>query len=175
MRFSNTQKGFTLIELVVATALFSVVISAILGIYFFTLKINRRTDATRTAAENARFFSEFVTKEIRNGQLDYTGPAVSPCSTGISGGGVSSLAILNIDGDHECIYLSGTNIMFAKMSQGRLLAAVQLNDSKVKVAILNFFISPAVNPYASGAQDQPQVTLSASFNVNPDPQDSVTI
>jgi len=166
-------RGFTLIEAIVATALFAVTVSSIIGVYLYTVKINRRTDTIRSAGENARFISEFLTKEIRNGQIDYFGPAPSPCTLSATSG--SSLAIINIDGDHECFYLSGTNLMVAKSAGGNLLAPVQLNDSKVKVSLLQFYLAPNCNPYSAGAKTEPTVTINAEVQANPDPLDNITL
>jgi len=174
-RRDRGQKGFTLVEAVVATALFAVVTSSIMGVYLYTIKINRRTDAIRAATENARFISEFLSKEIRNGQIDYglSGAVPAPCGVlPISG---SQLAVLNIDGDHECFYLSGSNILVAKSAGGSLLNPVQLNDSRVKVLNLNFSVAPLCNPYLSGAQTSPQVTINAQVQSTTSNQDIITI
>ena len=167
------QKGFTLIEALVATSLFAVVVSSVMGVYLYTLKINRRTDVIRLAAENARFISEFLTKEIRNGQILYSGSAPSPCNTFAASG--TTLAIVNIDGDTECFYSSGTNLMVAKNAGGSLLAPVQLNDSKIKINNLKFFVAPNCNPYTAGARTEPQVTITAQVQSNPNPIDNITI
>ena len=169
----QNQKGFTLIEIIVATALFVVVISAIIGIYIDTLRINRRADAIRLASQNVLYISEFMSKEIRNGQIDYFGPVPSPCGALPTSG--SSLAVLNIDGDHECFYLSGTNLLMAKSAGGTLLNPVQLNDSNVKILGLNFQIAPACNPYTAGTATEPQVTITAQIKTNSDQNNVITL
>jgi type II secretory pathway pseudopilin PulG len=168
-----TQKGFTLIEAIVATALFVFVVISVINVYLYTVKANRRADVLRTASESSRFISEFLTKEIRNGQVDYFGPAQAPCSTTSTSG--SNLAILNVDGDHECFYLSGTNLLVAKNAGGQLLSPVQLNDARVKVLNLYFYVAPGFNPYTSGSRTEPQVTMIGQIQVTSGSQDTITL
>src|SRR5438105_3009862 len=99
MRKTNkkSQQGFTLIEALVATFIFAIVITAVMDIYNSTLKTNRRTDSIRLAAENVRYITEFLSKEIRNGRVDYAGPYIYVCtSASISRTGSTSLQIINV-------------------------------------------------------------------------------
>ena len=173
--FKTNQKGFTLIEALVATAIFSVAVVSIVGIYLFTVRINRRVNVIRTAAENSRFITEYLTKEIRNGKVDYVGPVASAqCSTIATSG--PSLAILNIDGDHECFYLLGTDLMFAKNAGGTPLTASKLNDPAVKILTLNFYVTPTTNPFtAAGSCITPQVTIIGTLQATNGVQNSETI
>ena len=59
--------GFTLMEIVVATTLFAIVFSSLLGLFNYILKINRKSEALRQASQGARDFVEYLVKEIRNG------------------------------------------------------------------------------------------------------------
>ena len=79
------QKGFTLIELLLLRTVCTFVTS-LMGIYTFAIRLSRREDAIRTATENVRFLSEFLTKEIRNGQIDYNDAAIGNCVTTSFGG-----------------------------------------------------------------------------------------
>ena len=174
-RGQRTQRGFTLIEAIVATALFTVLVGAVINVYLYTVKLNRRTTSVRAVSENSIFISEFLSKEIRNGQVDYglNGSVPSPCSSLPTSG--ASLAIYNVTGDHDCFYLSGSNLMLAKSAGGSLLTPVQVNDSRVKILSLSFSVAPTCNPYTSGAQTEPQVTINAQIQSNIDSQDLVTL
>src|SRR3989344_5248443 len=66
------QKGFTLIEAVVATSVFSFIIVSILGVYLSTTQLDRKSRSQRAVAQNARFIMEYMAKEIRNGNIDYS-------------------------------------------------------------------------------------------------------
>src|SRR5690348_2135634 len=64
-------KGFTLIEAVVATAVFAFIASSIIGVYIATLQLNRKSRAERNVANNANYIMSFLAKEIRNGTITY--------------------------------------------------------------------------------------------------------
>lgn len=119
---SRSDNGFTIMEIVVATTIFAFVITALLSLFSYTLKINRRTEALRQATQGLRNFMEFVAKEIRNGQIDYyvirgTTNAddispTSPCKHPANSGGDSyndkenKLGLITDDGIEECIYFA---------------------------------------------------------------------
>lgn len=110
--------GFTLMEIVVATTIFAVVSAALMSLFNYTLKINRRSEALRQATQGMRSFAEFLTKEVRNGSIYYgivdgrsdTNPINSWCKDQGVGNRTydpkdNRLIIKNVNGDVECIYL----------------------------------------------------------------------
>ncbi len=168
MRIKKTELGFTLMEEIVATFLFVLVVSAVVGLYMSSLKLNRKTDTIRTAAEDSRFLSEFLSKEIRNSTLDYNGPYTSPC--GSPSASSNSLEITNVDGDAECFYLGDAagNIS----GSGPYLWLIKNNYAKqpldipgISVNSFVFNINPACDPYnnKSCSQVQPVVTMIGSI------------
>lgn len=68
----NTESGFTLAEVVVSVAIFAVVLTGILVLLDYTLKINRRTEALRQSSQAVRNLVDFLAKEIRDGRVDYS-------------------------------------------------------------------------------------------------------
>lgn len=121
---SKNCEGFTLMEIMVASAIFAVVVSALMVIFNYTLKINRRTESVRQASQGMRNFIEFLVKEVRNGQIDFgvvsgqtlnsnafysTGPCKPP-ATGVGGDTYlpqsNRLAVVTLEGDYECFYLA---------------------------------------------------------------------
>ena len=121
----SAEKGFTLMEIMVATVLFAIVFSSLLGLFNYVLKINRRTEAVRQASQGARDFVEFLVKEVRNGQIDYfvsngqysaaigtspcvpkgtVGHAVSPGDLATYGIKDNKLGLYNTDNIEECFY-----------------------------------------------------------------------
>lgn len=180
MRKPN-QKGFTLIEALIATFLFTIVISSVITIYITTLKVNRRSNAIRLASENARYISEYLSKEIRNGQLDYFGP--NQCGTGYPSGAspYSYIEILNIDGDHLCYFAHNNNLYLVKNNSTFMY---RVNDLGVSILNFSFYIKPEFNPYCadfptcstvSGSTIQPRVTIMGTVEANSDPQNIIDL
>src|SRR5882672_11448170 len=119
----KSQSGFTLMEIMVATVIFAIVTVALLSLFNYVLKINRRSEALRQASQGMRNFVEFLVKEVRNGQVDYyvnggqtysggIGPCAPPGSAGAAVNGASTylnpenrLGLINTDNIQECFYL----------------------------------------------------------------------
>jgi len=119
---NNSQSGFTLMEIVVSTTIFALVTVAMTSLFNYTLKINRRSEAIRQAAQGARDFTESLVKDVRNGEIAYgvingnaTDPAYpSPCVAPTITAGVpaatysnqeNKIGIITAEGEEECIYL----------------------------------------------------------------------
>src|SRR6185295_11973130 len=135
---TRNKHGFTLIEAVVATAVFAFVISSILGVYISTLQLDRKTRAERAVINNGSFIMQFLAKEVRNGSINYAsyaGPIATPAP---------DLYVVNQGNELERFYLSGTNIMLSKPSVSATPS--NLNADDVKVTNLKFLISPASDP-----------------------------
>ncbi len=151
------QKGFTLIEAVVATSVFAFVISSILGVYVATLQLDRKTRAQRAVAQNGRFIMEFLAKEVRNGTISYAsfpGSAVA---------GTGDLYLENQSSLVEHLSLSGTNLVLNKNASN-----TNMNSNSVKVTKLAFYVSPSHDPFTSAKtyNEQPHVTVVLELTSN---------
>lgn len=120
--------GFTIMEIMVSTTIFVIVAVALLSLFNYVLKINRKTEALRQASQGMRNFVELLVKEIRNGQIDYyvangqtytagLGPCQPP--SGVVGANVSTtngastyatkenkLGIITTENSQVCFYLA---------------------------------------------------------------------
>lgn len=65
MKLQKTQKGFSLIEVLVSIAIFSVIVGGILLFSVRTIEAHTKTQAMQNALENARFTIEKLNKKIR--------------------------------------------------------------------------------------------------------------
>jgi Tfp pilus assembly protein PilW len=187
----NKEAGFTLMEALVATFLFAIVMSAVMGIYISVLQLNSRADSTRIATEFTRYFSETLTKEIRNGTFDYYDNVEK---NGICNSFPSQsvpdyrLSILNVDNDHLCFFegdvygtpdVNGKYLWLAKNN----FAPIRLNSDNVFVQKFKVYVQPLTNPYCknppscsqAGSSQQPMVTVAAEIKSNVDPKSNVTI
>lgn len=67
----SSQRGYTLIEVLVASTIFAVIAVIALTAYVSIFGANRRADAERRLVDETAFLSERIVKEIRNAQIDY--------------------------------------------------------------------------------------------------------
>jgi prepilin-type N-terminal cleavage/methylation domain-containing protein len=166
----NYSPGFTLMEIIVATTVFTIVVGGLSGLYSYVLRINRKSQAMRQATQGMRNFVEFLTKEVRNGQIDYgvvngsiTAIGSCPVPTGLGQNTYTSkvnrIAVLNKEGHRECIYYatsagayvaagtyvsSGGTLMINKDTAA---APETLLPATVTVEKLVFFVRPLCDPY----------------------------
>lgn len=68
--FLNSQKGFTLVEMIMAVAIFSMVMVVGMGALLNVLSANRQAQAIQTAVNNLNLAMEMMSREIRTG-YDY--------------------------------------------------------------------------------------------------------
>lgn len=179
--------GFTLMEVVVSVTIFAGTVTMMLTLFNTTLKIYRKIEAQRQISQSVRTTMEFLVKEIRNGQVDYnvvdgitiTTPVVG-CD-GSSGGSTKRPAalgsdsytqtedriqLINVDGERECIYLLGTNLLLRKDTQTQ---PSQLNPANVSISMFKLYVRPRRDPYTDGSTSlvyqQPSVTIVAVATV----------
>lgn len=66
----NNQAGFTIVEVIVATFVFSIISLAIISIFSQILKIERRVFAVQEMQENSLFVLELMAREIRVSKIE---------------------------------------------------------------------------------------------------------
>jgi hypothetical protein len=165
-------------EIVVATTIFAFVVTSMMTLMDYTLKINRRAEALRQATQGMRNLVEFIVKEIRNGQIDYNvenGNAIvaSVCPEPIGPSGIGNrtydfdnngrenrLGIVNYKGERSCVYLVNENRQYKLRNEygnvGKYImyqkesmaVAEELNPENFSVTELKFFIRPDTDPYS---------------------------
>lgn len=140
--------GFTLIEATVATTVFAVAMTSMVGVYVSVQRLNSQSSALQALQQNARFISEDLTKTINNGQIDYAryGSVPQPFAT--------DLYLRDKDQVQIRIYQSGNDLMVDKAGVG----TAQLTGSEVRVLSFQVYIWPATNPFPGGTE-HPTVTL----------------
>jgi len=67
--FKKNEKGVTLMELIISLALFSIAVIVVLGLLSMGITAQRKVLALQNVQENARFFLEFIAKEVRMGVI----------------------------------------------------------------------------------------------------------
>jgi prepilin-type N-terminal cleavage/methylation domain-containing protein len=77
LKFKNNNQGFTLIEVLVATAVFTIIMLAALGSLLVASNYAKKTKALRAAMDNVNYAMESMSRSLRTGS-DYN------CSVGIN-------------------------------------------------------------------------------------------
>jgi prepilin-type N-terminal cleavage/methylation domain-containing protein len=170
--YIKNQQGFTLIEVLVATAIFVMVMAGIITMFNQTLQINRRVQSVRTLVQGTRAFTEIVTREVRNGRIDYSSTD-SNCSGSYNQSKNQSLAIVSRDGQKSCFYLvnnqGGKGTLY--LSNGSVSDTVfDPKHFHIIPETFRFYVYPKTdpNPGSSGSppEIQPFVTIVAQFEIS---------
>ncbi len=163
----HKQHGFTMVEIIVATAIFAVVISAILVLFNSVLRINREVQAKRQVAQAARNFTEVISREVRNGRVDY--PATGNCAaTNYSSATNQSLAIVTYSGERLCFYFNTTQkalILRRETSTTTTEESINPENLTIDPSTFRFIVRPTTDPLSQNKGVQPMVTVMAKFIV----------
>lgn len=184
----KNQTGFTLIEVLVSTSIFIIVVSAMLGLFDYTLKINRRVQALREVVQGTRTFTETLTREIRNGRIDYSSWTPECAASNYLVTSNQSLSLIDKSGDKLCFYFDSTTGKFSLKRQSPSgVDTAQVFDSPnftVLKSSFSFGILPETDPNVDRNPDplitdypriQPLVIIAAQFIVTSNVLNSATI
>lgn len=131
-RFLRAQKGFTLIEILVAAAIFAMVVTVSMVTFGANSALQSRSDAVRAASENAKFIVEAIARDIR---------LADDASVSTSNNTITAR-----QGNDIIIYsYSSPNIRYTeKISGVTTINNVPLNSSNISVDSLSFSnVAPA--------------------------------
>lgn len=143
LRFScymlRDKNGFTLMEAIVATAVFAFVVSSVLGVYLSVIQLDAKTRSQRAVTQNARFVTEYIAKEIRNSTIDYAAYA-----GGTAANTDTEIFFMNQANEATHIYLNGENLVLQK-PQG----TTNLNADNVRITKFKILVSPTTDPFTT--------------------------
>ncbi len=161
--FAKKTKGFTLIEIMIAIALFSTVITAFLGLFTSAFSSQKRSLNISYLLNNASYATEYLSRAIRMAEKDTDGECLSsPDLNYESTHGGEGIKFLNYNGICEEFYLDGTSIKVKKSGNPEYLTPLNLEIKR-----LNFEISGESQYDLS----QPRVSFTITFKTKGgDPQ-----
>lgn len=176
----QSQKGFTLMELLVVLGIFSMVVTAASDIFMLTGRSQRRVFGLERTQADARFVMEALTREIRTGRIDYEYYAEREVRQGtIFGAPETELALVDSTDTPIRFFLSDDDTASdcAADSAPCLLVSVDggpasaITPKGVSVSTLAFYISPLSDPtefdIGTGTfltNEQPRVTIVLSLD-----------
>ena len=167
--FNKNNKGFTLIEVLIASSIFVTVTVLVSDIFVRINKVQRRTQGIQTTATDARFAFETMAREARLGEIDYDyyGGTVDVS------GGETVLAITTTNQDKVRFGLQTGSICPTGTTSCLAVCLVDtcttsdwqpLTPKGINVTNLLFYIHPDVSPFVAGGTGfsnnyQPRVTM----------------
>jgi len=168
IRSQQSKEGFTLIEIIVSLALFSVVMTISVGALFMIINANREAKAIKLVVNNLNISMEAITRELRVGY--------NFCSSEYAGSYPNNGSCDNLSGSQEIYYtndkgqvgsafaLVGGSIQRRVGSGGDVL---QLTGNDVNVQDLSFYILGT----NSGDSIQPAVLVTIRGTIQVGSQD----
>jgi len=164
----NKIKGFTIIELVVVIAIFSVVISAVVGVFFSVVKQQRRILSEQQLINQTSYVEEYISKALRMAVADSTGSCL--------GTGKIGYIYLLPSQDYELYkgikFINQSNGLcqeffwdtdgFLKEKKGSS-SAIILNSSNLQINYIKFF---ANGEFSDGVSKNDSVQPRATFLLN---------
>jgi prepilin-type N-terminal cleavage/methylation domain-containing protein len=155
--FITDKRGFSLLELIVATGIFLTIATLGLGIYTQLLKSQRVSLIKLQIQRESQLILETLTKKIRTSVVDYSQypPGfVNPQAT---------LYLIDPVGDTYAFQSNASDELEVSYNSG---AFRKFNAQSVRITSLDFFIEPTSNPFINLGEkpsEQPRVTISTVF------------
>lgn len=180
---TNTKKGFTLVELLVAITMFMIFITSISSAYLDIARSQREANAVRAIYSEIRYIFDLISSEARSKTIDYGCPGDSGCSD-LNGLPVSSyLALVDGDGMSRTVFLieedfseekkklyyykekKDANSLVWNRAEGFEGGYQEIDLKNIKIENFVFEKSPLVDPFdpenigCGAVQFQPAVSL----------------
>lgn len=141
----HSNRGFTLVEILVASSIFALLILMVTGIFLGVVNAQRKTVAVRTLQDSVRYIIEAISRDVRTG-YDFSLFQNELRFTSTIGGGIQQVSYRL---DSNVIYKG----VFDSGSGGYAFSA--LTPDNLRVDYLNFYLSGET----AGDQRQPRITV----------------
>lgn len=141
------QKGVTLIEALVAMAVFALALSLTLGIMNNNVHQQRKINAEQKVASNARDVIEAIAREVRMGSIDYMAHKITNLPVDDLIDPVDHLYLKSGDGQQHEFKRAITGTALPLDLDGVTYDGVQINSNDVDITGLSFFIRPISDPF----------------------------
>lgn len=92
------KNGFTMLEVIVATTIFSIAVSSLSALFLVAVRTQRNVLAQQDLIDNTRYALEHMSRQIRMAKRDETGFCVGDANSSFTAGG-NSLTFIDYRGD----------------------------------------------------------------------------
>ncbi len=155
----NNKRGFTIVEMVVAVTIFSVVVVIAIGSFLAVLTANTKSLGVKNIQQDARYIMDQIAHDVRSGTIDYVNHDDK----------LSTLHIVLRDGsrvEYSFVVLGsedGAGNIFYKDANGN---STKINSDKVDIIDMKFAVYP--NSSSELSSEQPRVTIIGVFQSKDD-------
>lgn len=159
LKINSNYLGFSVIELIVATGIFSVIVLASFGIFSSVLDGQQKVLAQTRIQREAQLILETITKKIRTSRVDYAEyEVVFGLGNPIENPVQELILIDQADSRVRFIYSPVAETIDLQIDAGPVNS---ISSDDVDITALNFFVEPTIDPFASGLLPsiQPRVTF----------------
>ena len=163
-KIKNLKKGFSMIEMLVVVAVFSIMLGIIFGVFISTVRIQRRYLAYQQTLDQVSYAMEYMTRALRMSKKQLDDPPLGcitdRCNYENPGADESKIKFIRPveEGGIKCqeFYLDGGKIMH-KIDG----VALELTSDNLNITTLRFYIATGECQENLGIQDlyQPRVTI----------------
>ena len=153
MIYRTLQRGYTLLEMIVAVGVFSIIMLAATGAYLTLIGLDREARATTDVVTNLSFAVDSITRQVRTG-TEYACDAIPNRNCVATPG--DSFSYLNEDGDTIVYSLEDGQIKQTNNSTG---FSAELTDPRIEITSLNFYVRGVGLESSPAPEIQPQMTV----------------
>ena len=175
------QKGYTLIELLVAISIFTIVLAAPTGFFVSALKGQQKALASQEIIDNISYNLEYISRALRMAQKDKTqdGDCIEFGYNYKNPSGLSSIRFLNYNDVCQEFFLLEKKLYERKSSDGTAINfgdALALTPANLEINSLKFELSgEGQGPYGDPDYKQPRVTIFLEAKIGNRPESQAII
>jgi len=146
------QKGYTLIELLVAMAIFTVVLAAPTGFFVSALKSQQKALASQELYDNISYTLEYMSRALRMARKDFSGDCITSNANYLLTNNGHGIKFRNYNGECQEFFLDSSDDRIKEVKDDMILP---LTSSNLK--IISFDIGES--GWSQDDSYQPKVTL----------------
>ncbi len=168
----NFLTGFTLLEMIVSTGIFSVVVVASIGIILSVKSAQEKSSNIQNVQDNIRFAAEFISKELRQG-TSYQPVGCTTIALGLRQ--CTSITFTSSRGLLVSYCKPASTVLRLEVAGSCGANGLPLTASNIAINQLFFYVTgeaagagdgqPRMTLVLSGASTEPKTQLRSSFNL----------
>jgi prepilin-type N-terminal cleavage/methylation domain-containing protein len=173
----SSQSGFTLLELLISSFLFVLLLIAISGIYVSFSRVQARTNASQKMLNDTQYVLEIMAREIRNDVIFDFDPTISGACADLLGDIDKANCILLLKEDGRLIaFAEDTNTLrylvldcdadYSSCTTNDEVVLIAQSFNYITVEDLAFVITPSISPSDGSSDLHPKVTIKLQTEVS---------